>query len=126
MVYVLVSFITIIAVELFLRFPLISCVKNFSKVSKKSLKVISSKKISDHWKEKVIPVYAVKVFMLTLKLTVLIICVFAGALLPVFVLEYAMVPEPSFWVEIAKPYALILSCIVAVLYYFVRKRYVRL
>ena len=126
MAYALVVFGTVVAVELLFWLPLLMCVKNFSKVAKKSMKVVSSNKISDHWKEKVVPCYAGRMLVLTLKLTALIASIVVAAALPIFVAEQVLNPEESLWVAVSGLDALALSCVVAFAYYFVRKRYVKL
>jgi hypothetical protein len=59
---------TFLTVELFFRLPFIDSARRVIAVSRKSASVVASSKISDHWKEKVVPVYAGKLFVGSLQL----------------------------------------------------------
>jgi len=62
MIWVWVIIVTLVAVEAFLRTPFKRALTDLAVASKKSASVISSKSISDHWKEKVLPRYAAQIF----------------------------------------------------------------
>jgi len=89
MAYLGVSVITIVAVELFLRLPLARQARELATVLQKVTRVITSRAISDHWKEKVLLRYAAAIAMTTLKIggvlggigvTVYILCLLADML----------------------------------------------
>ena len=48
----------VLSIELFLRLKFMSCVNSIGKNTNKVFRVIISSNISDHWKEKMVPVYA--------------------------------------------------------------------
>lgn len=48
----------LVSVEVFLRFNFLGILNLILETTKKVLRVIPQKKISDHWKEKIIPTYA--------------------------------------------------------------------
>lgn len=66
----------IVFVELFLRLSVAEKAKNLLHTGKKVTSVIASKKISDHWKEKVVLQYALRMFLGTLQLAALLIISF--------------------------------------------------
>ena len=61
MIHLLLSLICILSVEVFIRFNFLSLLDSMLKVIKKVTYVIPQNNISDHWKEKVIPAYALKI-----------------------------------------------------------------
>jgi hypothetical protein len=73
--------ICVCGVELLIRAPLYTTLTTLLHYAAKSSRVIQSKHISDHWKEKVLPTYAVKVFQNSLKLFFIFLVVFAILLL---------------------------------------------
>jgi hypothetical protein len=66
----------IVFIELFLRLPLRKRVRDLMATSGKSLKVVRSPDISDHWKEKAVPRYALRTMALSLSLTFYLIVLF--------------------------------------------------
>jgi hypothetical protein len=49
---------TILVVEFFLACPLLRLVRAMSEQTRKAVRVLGMARVSDHWKEKVLPVYA--------------------------------------------------------------------
>ena len=71
----------VLSIELFLRLKFMSYVNSISRNSSKVFHVIMSSNISDHWKEKMVPVYAfilLKNSLLILGILFLIILVFSS------------------------------------------------
>ena len=71
----------VLSIELFLRLKFMSYVNSIAKNSNKVFHVIISSNISDHWKEKMVPVYAfilLKNSLLILGILFLIILVFSA------------------------------------------------
>ena len=58
MIYAEISLLCVVAIECFILLPIINLVKRLLSVSQKSVKVVTSPKISDHWKEIVLQRYA--------------------------------------------------------------------
>ncbi len=77
-----VSFVlTIAVIELVFRTNFFSSLNLILNCSKKSYHLMLSSKISDHWKEKLLPYYSVMILKSSLKmLTILILIVFLGFL----------------------------------------------
>lgn len=124
MVYLAVSLITIIAVELFLRLPLAQLVRELATVLQKVTRVISSSAISDHWKEKVLLRYAGGIALTTLKIG----AVLGGIGLVVFILCLLadMLPgaAPSTLEVFASWSGIALATGISVAYYLARSRLV--
>ena len=77
-IYLIVA--CIFSIELLIRLQLMSYVNSAVKISRKVLHIIITSRISDHWKEKMVPVYAfilLKNSLLILGILFLIILVFS-------------------------------------------------
>lgn len=71
----------VVVVELFFRLPFIRCVESVNRASLRALDTVRSPRISDHWKEQVLPRYAARIALASLKLgALLLLCgiAFAG------------------------------------------------
>ena len=78
-VYLIVA--CVISIELLIRLNLMSYVNSVVKISRKVLHIIITSRISDHWKEKMVPTYAfilLKNSLLILGILFLIILVFSS------------------------------------------------
>lgn len=71
MQWLLTGFATIGAVELMLKLPLPAILSGLQSIGGRVVHVITSQKISDHWKEIAVPAYALRIFLLTTKLAFL-------------------------------------------------------
>lgn len=117
--WVFVCFGTILAVEVFLRTNFKVNINTILRLSKRSSATIRSAKISDHWKEKALIQYALRIFvhslqlLLWLTLTVLAIMVvhLLGTLFNIDVLSL-----------LKTSLGLIVSLLVASLYIFFRAK----
>ena len=79
--YVYLVVACVLSIELFLRLKFMSYVHSIFKNTNKVFRVIISSNISDHWKEKMVPVYAfilLKNSLLILGILFLIILVFSA------------------------------------------------
>ena len=77
-IYLIVA--CIFSIELLIRLQLMSYVNSAVKISRKVLHIIITSRISDHWKEKMVPAYAfilLKNSLLILGILFLIILVFS-------------------------------------------------
>ena len=75
MTHFLIFIVCILSVELFIRLKFLSHLNSMLKVTKKVTYVISQNKISDHWKEKVIPAYALKIMNYSLKILLILLLI---------------------------------------------------
>ena len=81
MIHLLLLLVCILSVEILIRFNFLSPLDSILKITKKVTYVIPQNNISDHWKEKMVPVYAfilLKNSLLILGILFLIILVFSA------------------------------------------------
>ncbi|GEM_PF-6478108 len=74
--FLVIAIGTVISSELLLRTPLLSVVKSDIKLIKKIVFVLLSSNISDHWKERVVKAYAIKLLKFSLLIPLLLCLVF--------------------------------------------------
>ena len=60
--------ICLLSVEIFIRSNYLFLINSIIKVGKKAFFIISNKKISDHWKENIIPKYSLKMMNYSLRM----------------------------------------------------------
>ncbi len=77
----------IASVELFIRSDFKSSILSIMAFSEKALKVIKSDNISDCWKEKTIPIYAISMFKYSIKSFFILVLIFIIFLLPSFLFD---------------------------------------
>ena len=122
--YLIIMLVSFCAVEAFVRLPVINQVNFLSSVVKKIIGVIVSKRISDHWKEKVLLVYSGKIFSTTLKLVALLFIVMCISLGPAFLLGLILSMDQSIIEIFSSWMAIFLSTVFGVVFYFLRCRLV--
>jgi len=69
--YLLLCLIIVISLEIIQKFNYLFLVNSLIQLNKKAYQVILNKKVSDNWKEKIIPEYSLKI----LKISILMILV---------------------------------------------------
>jgi hypothetical protein len=113
---------TFLGCELGLRLPWIKAVRQILTFMTKSIAVLTSDKISDHWKERVLPGYAIRLlsasFYLTVSCVILLLPLVAAGWFITGAFESAYEP----WLEISH---LIIVTGVAAIYLFMRLRKAR-
>ena len=75
MIHFLLLLVCILSVEVFIRFNFLSLLDSMLKVTKKVTYVISQDKISDHWKEKVVPAYALRIMKYSLHILMILLLI---------------------------------------------------
>jgi hypothetical protein len=101
---------SILSIELFLRLKCMSYVNSVNRNTIKVFRVIFASKISDHWKEKMVPAYAfilLKSSLIILGISFLIILVFS-----------AFIVLSSHFLSLILSATGIVECVVASLIYF--------
>jgi len=73
MIHIFLLLVCVLSVEIFINSNFLSILKKFSKVIKKVIHLITSKKISDHWKEKVLLVYALRIMKYSLQILTILL-----------------------------------------------------
>ena len=110
------------ACELFLRLPLLATIRVATGTAAKAQKLLRSKRTSDHWKERMLPVYAGKIAGNSLKFF-LYLCI----ILAVVVLFGLVAPGGiTAWVGfLARPLVILLLCLLSIPYMLLRSRMVK-
>lgn len=112
----------ILVSEAFFRLPLFPVVRRVTATAQKSGKVLASKRISDHWKEKVLPSYA----WIIGKGSIQFIAMLLLALTPVAVLGLIYPGGFSAWEEVLlQPLAIVVLCVVSVGHIWLRLKVAR-
>ena len=75
MIHLFLLFICILSIEVFIRLNFLSHLDSIRKVTKKVTYVIAKNNISDHWKEKVIPAYALKMMKYSLRMLLILLLI---------------------------------------------------
>ena len=84
MIHLLLLIVCILSVEVFIRLNFLSHLNSILIVTKKVTYVIQQNSISDHWKEKVIPSYALKIMKYSLKILLILIFIMSLFFIPNF------------------------------------------
>ena len=115
----LVLFLTcILSVELLIRSKFLIILDSIINVTRKVIFVIPSNKISDHWKERVIPSYALKIMKFSLQILLILSCIFTLFIIVDLFLE-------SFIVFTLSLMGILESVIFAFGYIFLRKLFLK-
>lgn len=72
MKHILLLLVCIISVEFFIRINFLSILDSILNIAKKVTYIIPQDNISDHWKEKVIPAYALRIMKYSLQILVIL------------------------------------------------------
>lgn len=81
MIWILVALASLACVELIVRLPAFDRMKAVLATAKRSVGVVTSKRISDHWKERVLPQYSLKIAVGSLATAGLIVLAFSPIIL---------------------------------------------
>jgi len=73
MTHIFLLLVCILAVEIFIKSNFLFTLDIFSKIIKKVVHVVASKNISDHWKEKILPVYALRIMKYSLHILIVLL-----------------------------------------------------
>lgn len=96
MLHLIIFFSCILSVEIFTRTKFLKHLNSVILSIKKITLLIFNKKISDHWKEKVIPVYAFIMMIASIKMLLILILIISNFLL----FEYLYVGVLNFLLSI--------------------------
>ena len=75
MIHILLLLVCILSVEAFIRLNFLSLLDSILKVTKKVIYVISQNNISDHWKEKAVPAYALRIMKYSLQISLILLVI---------------------------------------------------
>lgn len=75
MIHLFLLLVCILSVEVFIKLNFLSHLDSILKVTKKVTYVIPQSSISDHWKEKVIPIYALRIMKYSLQILMILLLI---------------------------------------------------
>jgi len=75
MMHFLLLLVCILSVEVFIRLNFLLHLDSILKVTKKVTYIIPNNNVSDHWKEKVIPAYALKIMKYSLQILLILLLI---------------------------------------------------
>ena len=75
MIHLILLLVCILSVEVFIRLNFLSYLDSILKVTKKVTFVIPKSNISDHWKEKVIPAYALRIMKFSIQILLILLLI---------------------------------------------------
>jgi hypothetical protein len=111
-----------LASEILLRLPLMDQARKVIDTARRSAATVRSRRISDHWKETVLPAYSLRMGGRSIYFFVLL-CMVA---LPVALAGVVARGGLAHWFELLmQPFALAILCICSILYILVRTRLAR-
>lgn len=122
MTVLLAILISLLGTELFVRLPIARATAATLASSAQAGRIVRSRAISDHWKEKVMPVYAARLGRQSLALTACFALLAATGMAAVLVADW-LVPGEQLFFESAE--GLALSALASTLYYLARNRLAR-
>ena len=115
----LVTLAAILASEAFLRLPVLGRIAEVSATAQKAGRVLRSSRISDHWKERILPAYALRIGLGSATFFVLL-CI---ALLPVLIAGLLYPPGLLAWSEeLMRPLVILVLCAISLGYIWLRTR----
>ncbi len=118
----LVALAGVLASEAMLHLPLLHMFRGILDVSRKSMRTLRSKRISDHWKERVLPAYSLRMAKNSVGFFVML----CAALLPVAVVGLAFPGGLAAWsVFLMRPVVILVLCAVSLGYLWVRVKLIR-
>ena len=83
------------AVEFFFLVPFMPEVKTLLKIVKKSIKLIKSRRISDHWKEVVLLRYSLELIKSSMYLSLIFFGILLTVCLGAFIFDWWIQPKPT-------------------------------
>ncbi len=119
MIWLLLAVGTVSACECFIRLPFLRNIKILVLYITKSRRAIFSENISDHWKEKILPIFAGKILCTSLVLFWLLLV----SLSPFVLWQYlAVLLDLNLFALLAKPLGMVMTTVVGILYFSARKK----
>jgi len=120
--WALLAAATVLCVEIALRLPLVATVTLLIDTARKAAWIVSSARISDHWKERAVPRLAVRMLSASLRLLGCILLVFAPLLVALLAGAAAGLPTSAM---VASLTGTLVLFAVATAYVMIRRRLAR-
>lgn len=115
--------LTVFAIECFFRLPVVKHFKMLMQCSNKALRVITSKRISDHWKERILLVYARKMALHSIVMGLGMVTCILLILVPAYLLDIWLLLIPSIMDVFISPAGLFGISIAAIFYLMLKRKY---
>lgn len=87
MIHILTLLICVLSVEIFIRSNFIPILFSLLKVTRKVTNILPQRNISDHWKEKVIPAYALRMMKYSLQMLLILLSILSLFLIANYLLK---------------------------------------
>ena len=114
MIHFFLILVCILSVEIFIRLDFLSHVDSILKITKKVIYLIPQNKISDHWKEKVIPIYSLSVMKYSFQILLILFLI-----LSLFFISELFIDD--FLIFTLSLIGIIESMVFAIGYFYIRK-----
>jgi hypothetical protein len=124
MTYLILGLLSIIAVELFLRLPVLNPIRKLIQTSQKATKVLSSSHISDHWKEKVLQRYSFEMAKASLSIGVGIVIIFSILIGIAYLMDMLLNGKTSTLNFAMTTEGIVIALLASTAYVYIRKRFV--
>ena len=111
--YIFLSLTCVISIEIIIKCNLISSVNLIFAIALKIKKLIFSKNISDHWKEQILPAYALQIMRYSLK----VLCIFIFTITCILSIDAVL---NGFLIFLSSTTGVSASIIISIAYIFVR------
>lgn len=122
MIWIFVLVAAVLASEAFLRLPLLPVIRRVTETARKSQRVLRSKRISDHWKEKILPSYSWVIG----KGSVQFFAMLMLALAPVAALGLIFPGGMAAWgAALMRPLVILVLCFASIAYIWLRLKVAR-
>lgn len=93
MQYIAIAIVSVGAVELLLRLPIVDLSKRMAQLTQRALHIVSMKSASDHRKERVLPVYSARLARCTVELAGCLILLGLAVWLGLVAMDWFLSPE---------------------------------
>jgi hypothetical protein len=118
------SLLSILAVEYFVHLPFIREARSLFVVGRKSVRAITSTRVSDHWKERVLVHYLQQSIRSTFFLILILLGLFVWIGFGAYAVDKLINPQPTVIDALANPIIWIYMAIISSIYLYSRKRIV--
>lgn len=120
-----ITIVSILAIEYFFYFPFTNSGNDLFVIMKKSLRVVTSRRISCHWKELVLIRYANEIFKSTACLFLILVGLIILVITCSLLLDWLVGQELTVENALSQPLNWIVMTLVAPIYIYFRKYYVK-
>ena len=135
LLYILLTILTCILIEIFLRIEIIKKINRLFAIYKKIFKVLRSKKISDDSKMRALPKYNIRSINILMKILLHFSVIIFVGYIGIMAIEYVVfsifeqssdkTDSQNIWQELSSYKIMLILTVVSILYYMVRNRFIK-